>query len=314
MATVENVVKDLSAVAPITIPQIAAAKWIDNRYKELVAKVQFRHLRKVGEFVVPGLVNTGTVTASRGSTTVTGTGTTFQTDVGSGTQEHYYIKILESWYLVASVSNETSLTLATPFSENSVASGGYELVKRTHSLNSTARWLGSFVFPRLKFRLNQMSAAELDLSFPGRILSSHYPMNFAQTGIDSTGAIKVEIYPVPAVSEIIRYIYWELPTRLLINSTIPPQIDEYVLKEGAMIDLYRYLKIDSVAAGNIDAAGLYANEEAKQNTKWGYYIRDALKTQQGVDDITLTMEYFTNHRSSVGDITNARQHVYSNWS
>ena len=81
MAKVESIIKDISAVAPITIPQVAISRWIDNRYQELVSKAQFKHLRNVGEVVLSAVVEDGTVDATRGSTSITGTDTTWATRI-----------------------------------------------------------------------------------------------------------------------------------------------------------------------------------------------------------------------------------------
>ena len=48
--------------------------------------------------------------------------------------------------------------------------------------------------------------------------------------INARNYIEVEIYPPSDESEITHYVYWDLPSALTISSTIPAQIDAYVLK------------------------------------------------------------------------------------
>lgn len=313
MATVEQVLKDVQSFAPPGISMPAAATWLNNRYREMVSKVQFRSLRKVGELIVPGQIDTGTVTATRGSTSVTGASTTFQTEISAGTQEHYWFRARSAWYKIASVTNETTLVLSSAFAEDSVSAVSYNIVKRTHALASDARWLGKFVLPRNRRKLESYSEEEFDLSFPGRILVGSQPEAICEAGEDSNGYKQIEVYPFPEESEIIRYVYWALPTDLTISATIPTQIDHYVLKEGVMIDIYRAAKIKQIEMGNVEAAAIYANEEAKQRTIWKKALTDALRSQRGVDDVTFIIESFGGRKHTTG-IRTAREDVLSRWS
>ena len=313
MSTVDEIVKDIMSVAPAQVDPIAAARWLDNRYKELVTKAQFSNLRKIGELSIPGVIDTGTVTTTRGSTSVAGASTTFETEVGSGTQEHYYFRTSNAWYKIASITNETALVLASAFAETAVSAGTYQIVKRTHALASDARWTGKFVFPRLRLEVKKRSRDEFDLSYPGRPLVGPTPQIVCLDGVDSNGYLQVEVYPPPENSELLRYVYWSLPTSLTLSSTIPAQIDAYVLKEGALIDVYRKAKISQIELGNVEAAALYANEEQKQRTVWRSIVNDAIRTQRGSDDVTFILESFGGRRGSA-EIRTAREQILNAWS
>jgi hypothetical protein len=145
MATVEEVVRDLLGSLATDAGAPIAAKWADNRYKELCSRVRFRHLRQVGELVIPGYADTGTLAITRDSTAVVGTSTVFTTDVGSGAQEYYWIRPSVAWYKIASITTDTALVLSSAFSEATVTAASYKIVKRHHALDSNARWLGEFV-------------------------------------------------------------------------------------------------------------------------------------------------------------------------
>jgi hypothetical protein len=313
MPTVEAIIKDISAISPKRIPQVAIAKWLDNRYQELVSKSQFKHLRKVGELYMSAVVDDGTIDATRGSTSITGTDTTWATSPGVASHTQWFFRTRTAWYKIASVTNDTTLTLSTEFAEDDVDDGSYNIVRRYYSLESDARWLGVFVFPRLRYKIRTISSAELDISQPGRILAEGYPLYVTQRGVDSSNYLEVEFYPTPSNTELVRYVYWSLPSNLEILSTIPPQIDAYTLKEGAIIDLYRYLKVRSLEEGQIEAAGVYANEEAKQRTIWKKAIQDAVRTSRGVDDAQFIIEDFGGIRTGY-EITDAHDQVYANWS
>lgn len=314
MATVDEVVRDALAAINTDAGAVAGAKWLDNRYKELVSRVKFRHLRQVGELSLPAKITTGTVSATRGSTSVTGVATTFETEVGSGTQDDYFFQTNSAWYRIDSITDETNLVLDSAFAEDDVSTGSYKIVKRYHSLASNARWMGDFYHTRLRQLLGSVSLAELDIIAPGRALAGNIPYRVAQVGVDSDGVPQVEIYPPPNESELINYIYWSLPTALLLASTIPPVIDAHVLKEGVLIDLYRYEKASELRKGNVEAAGVWRNEEKTQITYWNRFIKDAIRTSRGADDISLILEMWHGAPSRRFDQRTAHEYVYDNWS
>lgn len=313
MTTVDELARDVLASIATDANAIAAAKWIDNRYKEMVSRVRFRHLREVGELSLPAVYDTGTVTITRGSTTVTGSSTQFETDLSSGSQEYYYFRTSTAWYRISSVTSETELELSSAFAEDDVSAGSYKIVKRFHPLASDARWMGDFVHTRLRKRLERVSLDMLDIRAPGRSLAGNIPHLVAQVGVDSNGYVEVEVYPPPVESEIIHYIYWTLPSTLAIGSTIPPVIDPYTLKEGVLTDFYRYEKAAAIRKGNIEAAGLWRNEEKAQKSIWEKCIKDAIRTSRGSDDITLILEMFPGS-ARMHDQRTARDYVYVNWS
>jgi len=315
MATVEEIVRDIQASGPNDISGLSIARWIANRYREMVSRVRFDNLISEAELLLPGVVDTGTISATRGSTTVTGDSTTFVTEVGSGSQTQYWFRAQSAWYKISTIGGETSLTLATAFAEDDVSDVAYVIVKRLHSLNSGARWIGEFTHTRRHRNLGSpMSKVELELRAPGRILAGVDPMVVAQAGVDSSGYAQVEIYPPPAESEILRYDYSTLPTDLTMSSTIPQQIDAYTLKEGALIDVYSKAMAMALDKGNSDVAAVYSNSAAKQRTIW----RDALKSAQYTQDSSknksfVLAPFFGGGRKGT-DITTAHDHVLVNWS
>jgi hypothetical protein len=154
---------------------------------------------------------------------------------------------------------------------------------------------------------------ELEREAPGRILTHQFPRTVAQIGVDSNFYLQVEFYPYSAKSEIVHYVYWDLPTELTIASTIPAQIDPYVLKEGALIDAYRFLKAKARMSGQFDAANSWGNDEQRQQTRWERNINEAIRTDQGSDDKTFILSMYGGRRG-IGDIVTARDHILSNWS
>jgi len=314
MATVDELARDVLASIDTDVNAIAAAKWIDNRYKEMVAKVKFRHLRAVGELSLPGVYDTGTLSVTRGATAITGDSTQFSTDVtAAGGAEYCFIRPSSAWYKFATPGSETSITLSSAFAEATVSDGAYHIVKRHHALASDARWIGDFYMTRLRRTLSLISLDEMDILHPGRTLVGSIPSHVCQVGVDSNGYLMVEVYPPPEDNEIIHYIYLKLPTDLSISSTIPPVIDAYTLKAGVLIDLYRHEKARALRKGNVEAAAVWRNDEMVQNAKWDLAIKDAIRTSRGADDITLILEMFRGVPMGRGEQRTAHDYINDNW-
>lgn len=314
MTTVDELARDVIASIATNVNALAAAKWIDNRYNEMVSKVKFRHLRQVGELSLPGVYDTGTLDATRDSTAIAGTDTEFDTYVTAfGGEEYCAIRPSSTWYAITTVGSETSITLTSAFAEDDIEDSSYKLVKRYHALATDARWIGDFYITRLRRKLASVSLDELNILAPGRVLAGSLPTHVAQIGVDSNGYLMYEIYPPPDVSELLHYIYWKLPTALTIGSTIPPVIDPYTLKEGALIDLYRYEKALAIRKGNVEQAAVWRNDENVQITRWDRIIGDAIRTSRGSDDITLILDMFRGNPMGLGEQRTARDYIYDNW-
>lgn len=313
MATVDELARDVLASIATDVNALAAAKWIDNRYKEMVARIKFRHLRQVGELILPGIFDTGTIDATRASTAIAGTSTQFSTDItAAGDAEYCFFRTRSAWYKTSTAGSETSLTLSSAFSEEDVDDGAFVIVKRHHPLASDARWVGEFYFTRLRRSLALVSLTELDMLFPSRILAGSNPTHVAQVGVDSDGYLMYEVYPPPVESEIIHYIYWKLPTDLTISSTLPAVIDPYTLKEGVLIDLYRYEKAAAIRKGNVEQAGIWRNDENVQRGVWEKAISHAISTSRGSDDLSIILNMYPGMPMGGGEQRTAHDYISDN--
>jgi hypothetical protein len=106
-----------------------------------------------------------------------------------------------------------------------------------------------------------------------------------------------------------------LPPTLAYSSSIPLVIDPYVLKEGVLIDLYRYEMSMAIRKGNIEQAAIWRNEQRTQETKWQRVITDAIRTSRGADDITLLLSMTPGSpHGRFGEQRTARDYIFDNWS
>jgi len=319
MTQVQEVARDVLASMNTDAGFLNAIVWINNRYMELCGRVRFSHLRELGELYVPPRVDScGTVTVAPGSPTVTGSSTTFLTaplpttagDSGAG---QWYIKVRSNWQSISTFDSSTQITLSTNFAETSGSSLTYTILKRFHTVSTDARWLGDFVHERRRLVLETVPIAKLDRDAPGRNLTGSMPIYVADAGINSSGERQVELYPYPSTYELFHYVYWKRPTDIsAATATIPNEVDPYVLKEGALIDLYRYMKADALMKNQTEVAGFYRNDEKAQMIVWENVIKAARRADRAVDDTSFILTALGG-RISASDIRTARDIVVDRW-
>lgn len=307
MATVEEVAAlalsavDVSAERPIGLPQVGV--WVVQRYREIVSKARFRQLRQIGSLTLPVAVLTGTCSVVAGSTTVAldAMATAAITAAGLGTSTlgtlDWYIRFAgqtATWYPITSYTSP-NLTLSNAFTGAAdVTDGTFILLKRFHRLDVSARWMGKFVFPRRRRALELRSLHMLDYAAPERQLTADGPWYVSEatnvpagtTDLGTAGAKRVELYPYSVTAETLYYTFWAIPDALALTDTIPQEIDPYVLREGVLIDIYRYRASQSANGGDVNGAGYWRNEARAQATSFKEQIQDAARTDRGQDDIS----------------------------
>jgi hypothetical protein len=298
---------------------LVAVQWVNDRYRELISRVRFNHLRKVGELRTIGTNSVGTVAVTKGDTAVTGTGTIWNVSPGTfshGTQPFWAIKIGNSWHEIGSVSDATTIGLKTAYAEDTETAATFTIVKRYHVLADDARWLGHFVHTRLGVNLGEpISPQELDSIDPQRMTYSAPPKYVSVVGttdrlntVNGEGILMVELYPYASSAELFKYVYWDVPRAFGIGDSIPPQIDAYVLKEGAYIDYCRFMMSRREKEGKLESAAFWRNEMNAARTKWEYYIIQATKADRAADDVSFLLQRDSGDLARSGDIKTAKAH------
>jgi hypothetical protein len=317
MPTAQEVARDILAAVGTDAGHVLAAKWVSDRYVELVSKVKFRHLRQLGEVIVPATITAGTVTLTQGSTTVTPDGaalTAWTLIANDGLVGRSFRAQDNEWYVIDTFDGSV-LRLRTPRVEASVAGSGYAIAARAVALAPRARWIGDdMVHMRLRHPVTNMSLALLDLGDPTRQRASSPPSTWSEIGRTPAGAKLAEFYPYPSQDELIHYVYWLVPPPLGFDDELPQEIDGYVLREGGLIDAMRYEAAQAARKGAMDAAAYWRNEYRAQETKWSQYIRDAVRTDRGVDDVSFILSgYGSGWSAGNRDIMTAHDLVWNRW-
>jgi hypothetical protein len=297
---------------------LLAVTWIEERYKELVSKARFKHLRKVGSISIPKQYNTGTATFTEGSNVVNFAG-------GAGMLPSFVdrsIRVSIEWYRITDVISSTQILIDPPFGESASAptftGAGYVIVSRYFDLPPDRRWLGTFVHMRLRQSFTLKSLDELDAIDPERYsVDGNGPRTGAEVGLSpQTGGKRIELYPYCVNDEVISYVFWELPNKLLPSDILPSVIDTIILKEGALINHARYKMAEALNEGKADVGGTWSNIASKNETKWyARYIPQAIGASNGDDDVTFVWQSarFLNTQPNHGsrDIVTASDYVWS---
>lgn len=268
---------------------LVATKWASERYREASRKYRFRHLRRVGEVIIPAEVNGGTVSATRGSDVITGDATA----VAAWTSDLVgrIIRISRNWYRISGVDTGAStLKLESEFAEGDVTAHAYRIVVDRVQLDKDARFFGPFVHPRFARVVTQTSLANLDEMEPDRlIVSGSGPELVAEVGSGDDGSKVVEFYPYSTNTELVRYIYWIDPQPLAVGGTIPDAISPEALKDGILVDIMRQNSARAAKAGNIEAAAYWRNEYRAQETLWRRRMQEMVAADRGAEDLAVIL-------------------------
>lgn len=279
--TIEEVARHVAGLVNADNDLLLVGEWVARRWQEIANSTTLRALRKTGELAIPAPVNTGTVSATLNSTTVTGSGTTWTNDLVG---RHF--RINQDWHEIAQVVSSTQLTLVTPFADATVTGAAYNIIQRRLALAKDARKLGVFVHMRLRRPLHTVSQMGLNMMIPSRFEINSVPKWVSEMEPDIDGTKRVEIYPYPKDEELIHYLYWAEPPLLRFKDYIPGEIDTEALREGVLIDVYRNMMNKALQEGNVNVAGFYRNEMRTQETTWkNVHKKRIFQQDDGLDDL-----------------------------
>lgn len=116
-----------------TTKRAALAAIINNKYQEICLGRDWRWLHASYDFSFDAPYQTGTATIDNGSYTLTGVGTAFDANILP--KDLFFFNESSVTYRVASVESPTSLTLETPFAEDSITTdSGFTIARVQYKL------------------------------------------------------------------------------------------------------------------------------------------------------------------------------------
>lgn len=121
--TFQSIVGKVCLHCPAASP-LLARDWVSDAFRQLAERRSWSWLLKRGQFIFPAVYNTGTVTVTLNSTTVTGSGVTWD---NSFVGRQFRIGSSTPIYTIASVTNSTTLELTEVWGSTTRSAVGYEI-------------------------------------------------------------------------------------------------------------------------------------------------------------------------------------------
>lgn len=328
MATVQDTALSIIAATASDAGLQLAVNWLNQRYAELIARSRMRQNRRYGTIVAPQPITLPTIAATIGSANITFSSAPVDPVTGAQVSvEGWQIRNLVTWYFITShTAGSTAATLQTAFTDATGTALSATIVKRFLPVTDPlARWVSAVVHPRRRKRLRYKTNEQLNVQYPSRTLVGAFPWCWSEgeryigsldisTVLGTTGQKLIEVYPPSNIIETYGYVYWNVPSTFAVTDTLPPEIDPWVLREGVLVDVYRYKSEQWAAKGNDVMASFYANKEARQRTIWEAAIQQAMVTDALYhSQVPVEIDMFADSGEYSGDIINAHDWIVSEW-
>lgn len=233
--TFDEMVRSLRLYVP-HLPYMLAQQFIRDRYRRILERRTWAGLRGEGEFVLSAYNTTGTVTVTRNSAAVTGSGTSFaSTDVGR------QFKVGSSAvYTIATYVSSTSITLDRVWGTDTASGQTFTLfdgyVTAPSDFKSFIAVMDHAQAYRLRFWVTQ---DELNAWDPQR-------NNFGQPFVladrrYSSNVPTFEAWPYTSANRSLHYLYFKLGSDLAQDSDQPIYpIRSDAIVSGALADVCRW--------------------------------------------------------------------------
>ena len=225
-----------SAWNPNAIPQISG--WINQIVRQIYDKKTWYGLFTKGQIICPQAYTTGQATVVSGSTTVTGTGTSWDaTLIGRQFRTGFNQPI----YTITAVNPfAQTLTLELPWG-GYPGTFGYYIVQYYFNLGPNIKYIKTMVNMQMGFKLRtNLTQDFLDSIDPWRI-TTNFPWGIAPMPADPNGNYLVELYPAAWTAQALPFNVYVQPPNLVNDSdSLPPYIRADVVVKEAQAWALRY--------------------------------------------------------------------------
>jgi hypothetical protein len=216
---------------------------LNDVLEEVCQAHNFSWLYGNSSFVTVKPYETGTVTVTEGSATIAGSSTVWTSAMVG---RKFYCG--NATYEIATFISTTSLTLTTVYAGDSGSGLAYKIYADEYSLASDVEDILSLRQENYPQKLAKKGIEEMDQCWPQRN-SFGYPSIYSIIGYDTTGYIKIAVYPVPNQA---RNIYYRFKKRVIEMSDdddtcIIPLRYRRVLFLGAVQSAAEYLDMPDIA-------------------------------------------------------------------
>ena len=221
------------------LPPLLAQRFIKERYRQICERGPWSRLRTEIQLLTNVVVSAGTVAVTRGSLTVTGTGTAWAAiDVG----RQFQVSSISPTYTITAVDvGPQTLTLNLVYGATTATGASYRILDGYVSMPADfMRWL-VLVDPQRGWRIRHwVTQEELSRHDPQRINAGD-PWVLVDRAYSSAGLIQFEWWPYPTTAR--PYVgYYIKRAADLVNPTdtpIWPLRGDEILK-GALVDVCKW--------------------------------------------------------------------------
>ena len=184
---------------------------VNDAYASLLRFRQWIAVTKTTVIATKAPYGTGTVTATKGSATITGFGTAFLSNVAAG---EFLTISQESGYRITAVNADTQLTIEAPWSTVTLSHSGYQITNNRIPLPADAERV--IRLSSDNWALQRDNGFMLDMEDSFRTISGT-PLVYSEvtTYPGNSGVIEVELWPVPSANTTLALTY---------RATIPPLV------------------------------------------------------------------------------------------
>lgn len=217
------------------LPVLLAQRLVQDRYRRILDLRPWSGLRKQGVWTIPDAYSTGTVSVTQGSTTITGSGTTW-TSAMEGRQIR--VNNQSPILTITDVASATSLTTDLAYPLATATGQSYQILQNYVTAPTDLKYLLSVLDPyrqwRLRFNITQTEINQWD---PGRTNAGDTWV-VADWQFDSDGVAQYELWPAPTTTRGFNFTYIAQGSDLTASDDTPiyPLRGDEILY-GALADL-----------------------------------------------------------------------------
>ena len=229
---------------------------IQDSYRQLCSK-DWNRLKLTRQTYTTAIYSTGTVSIAADGT-VTGSGTTFTSAMVGRHMSVYYD---DAFFEIQTYLSPTSIILKDWAGE--VVSGeAYTIFKIIYTIDPSFKLVWNVIH---QIPLKKKSQSYFNSVDPGRTSTSSSPTAWALAGLSPTGAVQIEIYPVPTDVVPLR-VYGKMGFSTLADGD-SPRLPEDLIEAYSLITCYRLKDLKEPGQG-------WAEKIVIQNELYGSLLAD----------------------------------------